>query len=63
MLATRRVVIFANELGFKDVCFEGDVEGVVRSIKEDDSSNALMWHLVKDFKSIEVCFRLILSRM
>ena len=56
MLATRRAVIFANELGFKDVCFEGDVEGVVRSVREDDSSNALMGHLVKDFKSIASLF-------
>ena len=48
MLAARRAAIFANELGFKDVCFEGDAEGVVRSIKEDDSSNALMGHIVKD---------------
>ena len=63
MLAARRAAIFANELGFKDVFFEGDTEGVVRSIREDDSSNTLMGHLVKDFKSIEVCFRLILSRM
>ena len=57
MLATRRAVIFANELGFKDVCFEGDVEGVVRSVREDDSSNALMGHLVKDFKSIASLFQ------
>ena len=33
MLAARRAVIFANELGFKNVCFEGDAEGVVRNIR------------------------------
>ena len=57
MLAIRRATIFANELGFKDVCFEGNAEGVVRSIREEDSSNALMGHLVKDFKSIAGLFQ------
>ena len=27
MLAARRVAIFANELGYKNVCFEGDAKG------------------------------------
>ena len=57
MLDARRATIFANELGFKDVCFEGDAEGVVRSIREEDSLNALMRHLVKDFKSIAGLFQ------
>ena len=57
MLAARRAAIFTNELGFKDVCFEGDAEGVVRSIREEDSLNALMGHLVKDFKSIAGLFQ------
>ena len=57
MLAIRRATIFANELGFKDVCFEGNAEGVVRSIREEDSSNALMGHLVKDFKFIAGLFQ------
>ena len=57
MLAIRRATIFANKLGFKDVCFEGDVEGVMRSIREEDSSNAFMGHLVKDFKSIAGLFQ------
>ena len=49
MLVATRVAIFANELGFKNVCFEGDAEGVVRSIREEYSSNAFVGHLVKDF--------------
>ena len=57
VLAARRVAIFANELGFKNVCFEGDAKGVVRSIKEEDSSNAFMGHLVKDFKSLAGLFQ------
>ena len=57
MLVARRAAIFANELGFKNVCFEGDAEGVVRSIREEDSSNAFVGHLVKDFKSIASLFQ------
>lgn len=57
MLAARRAAIFANELGFKNVCFEGDAEGVVHSIREEDSSNALVGHLVKEFKSIAGLFQ------
>ena len=57
MLDARRATIFANELGFKDVCFEGNAEGVVRSIREEDRLNALMRHLVKDFKSIAGLFQ------
>ena len=57
MLVARRAAIFANELGFKNVCFEGDAEGVVRSIREEDNSNAFVAHLVKDFKSIAGLFQ------
>ena len=57
MLVARRAAIFANEPGFKDVCFEGDTEEVVRSVGEEDSSNALVGHLVKDFKSIAGLFQ------
>ncbi|XP_075659092.1 uncharacterized protein LOC142628955 [Castanea sativa] len=57
MLAARRVAIFTKELGFKNVCFEGDAEGVVRSIREEISSNAFVGHLLKDFKSIVDLFQ------
>ena len=57
MLAAKRAAISANELGFKNVCFEGDAEGVVRSIREEDSSNAFVGQLVKDFMYIASLFQ------
>ena len=51
MLAARRATIFAQELSFKNVWLEGDAEGVVRSLRDRDSSNAFVGHLVKDFMS------------
>ncbi|XP_075655096.1 uncharacterized protein LOC142625299 [Castanea sativa] len=57
MLVAKRASIFAKELGFRNVRFEGDAEGVVRSIREEDSSNAIVGHLVKDFKSIAGLFQ------
>ena len=57
MLVARRVAIFACELGFKNACFEGDAEGVVRSIRDEDNSNAFVGHLVKDFMSIVGLFQ------
>ena len=57
MLVAKRVAIFARELGFKNACFEGDAEGVVRSIRDKDDSNAFVGHLVKDFMSIVGLFQ------
>ena len=57
MLAARRAVIFTRELSFKNVWFEGDAEGVVRSLRDGDSSNAFFRHLVKDFMSIVGLFQ------
>ena len=42
MLAARRAAIFARELGFKNAWFEGDAKWVVRSIRDEDSSNAFV---------------------
>ncbi|KAK9991870.1 hypothetical protein SO802_026855 [Lithocarpus litseifolius] len=42
MLAAKRATIFTNELGFKNVCFEGDAEGVVRSIRRK-TAPMLLW--------------------
>ncbi|XP_075655691.1 uncharacterized protein LOC142625840 [Castanea sativa] len=57
MLAARRTAIFARELSFKNVWFEGDAEGVVRSLRDGASSNAFVGHLVKDFRSIVGLFQ------
>ena len=52
MLAARRAGLFARELGFRKVCFEGDAYLVVKSLQAGKASNALARHLVKDFTSI-----------
>ena len=52
MLAARRAALFARELGFRKVCFEGDADLVVKSLQAGKISNALAGHLVKDFTSI-----------
>nr|POF00294.1 hypothetical protein CFP56_60087 [Quercus suber] len=57
MLAARRAALFAREFGFSWVCFEGDVELVVKCLQSGLVSNALTGHLVKDFMSIRWDFQ------
>ena len=57
MLATRRAALFAQDLGFRQVCFEGDVELIVKSLQSGAESNVLAGHLVKDFMSIRGYFQ------
>ena len=57
MLEARKATIFARDLGFSQVCFEGDVELVVKYLQSGMVSNALVGHLVKDFMSIRGHFR------
>lgn len=45
------------ELGFQHVNFEGDFEGVMKSLAVGDFTYAVVGHLVKDFKSIVGSFR------
>lgn len=52
-----RVATFAVELGFQHVNFEGDFEGVMKSLVVGDFAYAVVGHLVKDFKSIVGSFR------
>ena len=52
MLAAGRAAIFARELVFCKVCFEGDAELMLKSLQIRKDSNVLASHLVKDFKSI-----------
>ena len=51
------VCAFAKYLSFKHVWFEGDAEGVVRSLRDGVSSNAFVGHSVEDFRSIVGLFR------
>ena len=57
MLAARKAAIFAKDLGFSQVCFEGNAELVVKCLQSGMVSNALVDHLVKDFMSISGHFR------
>ena len=57
MLVARRAATFARELGFSQVCFEGDAELVVKCLQSRSVSNALTGHLVKDFMSIREYFQ------
>ncbi|XP_030943104.1 uncharacterized protein LOC115968042 [Quercus lobata] len=57
MMAARRAALFARELGFSRVCFEGDAELVVKCLQSGLVSNALTGHLVKDFMSIRGYFQ------
>ena len=57
MMVARRSALFARELGFSQVCFEGDAELVVKCLQLGSASNALTGHLVKDFMSIRGYFQ------
>ena len=63
MMAARRAAIFARELGFRKVCFEGDANLMVKNLHTGKDPNVLAGHLVKDFTSIGVIFNPILSSM
>ena len=57
MLAARKAATFARDLGFSQVCFEGDAELVVKCLQSGSVSNALVGHLAKDFMSIRGYFQ------
>ena len=57
MLAARKAAIFARDLSFSQLCFEGDAELMVKCLQSGMVSNALVGHLVKDFMSIRGHFR------
>ena len=48
MLAARRAVIFAAELGLQECQFEGDSETVIKARKGCDLLHSSIGHLVKD---------------
>ena len=57
ILAARKAATFARELGFSQVCFEGDAELVVNYLQLGSVSNAPTCHLAKDFMSIRGYFQ------
>ena len=52
MVAARTAAVFAAELGFQRVIFEGDAAGVIKTLSIWDLVLAPAGHLVKDFRSI-----------
>ena len=57
IFAARRAALFARELGFRKVCFEGDAELVVKSLQTGKDSNVRARLLVKDFTFIRGYFQ------
>ena len=52
MVAARRAAVFAVELDFQRVIFEGDAASVIKALSMRDLALALIGHFVKDFVSI-----------
>ena len=48
MLATRRVVRFAHEIGLQQCHFEGDSEGIIKALVTRDMLSSSYGHLVRD---------------
>ena len=51
-LAARRAVLFASELGFLQIIFEGDLEVTIRALQEENSAISSVGHIIKDIMSI-----------
>ena len=60
VLAARRALFFAKELGFEKVILEGDSEIAICAMKSDDFSAAPFGHIVSDIKSLSAHFRCLL---
>ena len=57
VLAARRAVIFAFELGFDQVILEGDSAIAIQALNSDDFSAAPFGHIISDVKSFSPCIR------
>ncbi|XP_075633885.1 uncharacterized protein LOC142606414 [Castanea sativa] len=57
VLAARRALIFAKELGFDRVILEGDSEIAIRAMKSEDYSSAPFGHIILDIKALSSHFR------
>ena len=56
VLAARRALIFANELGFDKVILEGDSEIAISAMKIDGYSAASFGHIIADIKALSPQF-------
>ena len=57
VLAARRALIFALELGFDQVILEGDSEIAIRAMNSEDYMAAPFGHLIADIKALAPHFR------
>ncbi|XP_065630291.1 uncharacterized protein LOC136067860 [Quercus suber] len=57
VLAARRALIFAKELGFDHVILEGDSEIAIRAMNSEDYSAAPFGHIISDIKALSSHFR------
>ena len=48
MIAARRVVIFAQEIGLQQCYFEGNSETIIKALKTGDMFSSSFGHLVRD---------------
>ena len=56
-MATRRAMIFMEELGLCRATFEGDSETIVKALAGDCLDRSCIGHIIKDCKSLMGCFQ------
>lgn len=56
MLAARRALVFAKELGFDRAVVEGDSESIINSINGGNMESSPFGHIQQDIKSLFVGF-------
>ena len=61
MLATRRALVFAKELGFNRVIVEGDSANTITSINGGQMDHSALGHVLLDIKSLFFFLFLILQ--
>ena len=56
MMAARRAVVFAQEIGLQKCQFEGDSETIIKALQVGDMSSSSFGHLVRDTLAIANSF-------
>ncbi|XP_075650103.1 uncharacterized protein LOC142620654 [Castanea sativa] len=59
VIAARRALVFAKELGFDKVVMEGDSEPIINAILGDHMDYAYMGHVMQDIKFMFPSFSII----
>ena len=60
VLAARKALIFAIELGFDKVILEGDSEIAITAMKSDGYSAASFGHIIADIKALSTYFSCVI---